>query len=239
MINKNKIVSVLKSGYFKIVLVVAILFTLVMGGTYAWWTVKEDVVQTISLGSLKVEADFPQVDDPINFEPGLETSLEGKISNTGSIPAIMRIKNLSEIKFAYVDDQLTGIPESERAFIDNTEDSVEVSFSPVNQSASDDIFWFKDHQNQLYILMEPGAAATVQTAIKFSDMIGNKYQESEVRVTNSVQATQVVEGAISSELGVSIDELQEVTSSQDNSGRRAKRSISRGTERLYQLLNRK
>lgn len=202
-----------------------------IGGTYAWWTASVETKQKVSMGKLSLEANFAEIQDTVNYEPGLSVDIDGIIKNTGSIETIAKVTNSSSIKFAYADDGMTPILPENQTFVKDTEGAIQVAFGPGNDT---DVYWFKDQQNNVYALFEVGGIIdTTVTADLNGDVMGNKYQEAEIELGAKLQATQVLDGAIQAEFGIAIGDLQDYHS---GSGRSA--GATKGEQRLAELAQR-
>lgn len=237
---KNKMDSWLKSKNVKLVVTGIAIILLAFGATYAWWTARVEMKQDVTLGKLRITADFEKLSDPTNFEPGTSTEIKGTIRNEGSIPAMVKIENTSQIKFIYSDDQFTLIPVEDRQFISDTTNAIKVSLGPSSGDYLDNenVYWFKDTVGQLYVLMEVGASLAVNTRADYDgEIMGNKYQEAEVKIGALLRATQVIDGALSNEFGISFGDLTDVQASK-KSGEN-KWINSKGKARLQELLARR
>lgn len=208
----------------------------VVGATYAWWTAQIEITQNITMGNLNISGNFPQLEAAL-YEPGTSAEMSGEIMNTGTIPAIIRLENNSQIKFVYSDDALTLIPENDRNFVSDQEASVQLNLRPTSGLYNDPnnsmAYWFKDGQENTYLLLEPkGKIAVICTAYFDGDIMGAKYQEALIQVKTKMRATQVLEGAIKSEFGISSQELVGIEEQA--------RAItdSRANSRLQELVNR-
>lgn len=224
------------SNKTKIILTGIALLLSVVGATYAWWTAQIEITQNITMGNLNISGNFPQLEAAL-YEPGTSAEMSGEIMNTGTIPAIIRLENNSQIKFVYSDDALTLIPENDRNFVSDQEASVQLNLRPTsglyNDPNNSTAYWFKDGQENTYLLLEPkGKIAVICTAYFDGDIMGAKYQEALIQVKTKMRATQVLEGAIKSEFGISSQELVGIEEQA--------RAItdSRANSRLQELVNR-
>lgn len=227
MSNKRRKWSLILTG-------IAILLVAV-GGTYAWWVASLQKDQEVTMGNLKIKADFAELEDPIGYEPGLTAEIGGRIENKGTIPAMIKLNNNSEIKFVYSDDQLTPIPEAEQKFIKDGEEAIKLSVDLTGDS--DEAYFFKDSDGGRYILLEIGGFVDTEIVAEFDgNVMGNKYQDSIIRIGAKLDATQVLNGAMQSQFGVTTDDLTEMDTSTNVT--RTKRGLSKGEQRLQELVSR-
>lgn len=228
---KNKL-----SNKTKIILTGVALLLSIVGTTYAWWNAKFETTQTVTMGNLTISGDFPQLETEL-YEPGTSAEMAGEIKNTGTIPALIRVENNSQIKFVYSEDALTLIPASDRKFVSDQEGSVQLNLKPTsglyNDPNNSTAYWFKDGQNNMYLLLDPkGKVNVICTAYFDGDIMGSRYQEALIQVKTKMHATQVIDGAIKSEFGISSQELVGL----DNQTRAT--TDSRANARLQELVNR-
>ncbi|WYJ99046.1 hypothetical protein A5821_000122 [Enterococcus sp. 7F3_DIV0205] len=236
---KGKMDNWLKNKNTKLVLTGIAIVLVAFGATYAWWTARIEMKQDVTMGKLRIAASFEELSDPKGFEPGTFSEINGEIRNEGDIPAMVKIDNSSQIKFAYADDQFTVIPVEDRQFISDTPNAIKLSLAPTSGDYTDneDVYWFKDTLGQLYVLMEAGASLAVNTRADYDgEIMGNKYQEAEIKIGALLRATQVIDGALSQEFGLSFKELTDVQANTQNG--RSKRTISNGQVRLQELMAR-
>ena len=224
------------SNKTKIILTGVALLLSVVGSTYAWWTAQFETTQNITMGNLNITGDFPQLEAAL-YEPGTSADMAGEIKNTGTIPAIIRVENDSQIKFVYSDDTLTLIPASDRKFVSDQEGSVKLNMKPTsglyNDPNNSTAYWFKDGQDRTYLLLDPKSKVEVVcTAYLDGDIMGARYQEALIQVKTKMRGTQVLEGAIKSEFGIN---SQELVGLEDQT-----RAITtdKATRRLQELVNR-
>lgn len=223
----------------KIILTGIALLLAIVGTTYAWWTASYKTEQTIAMGSLKIDGDFPKLTEIDNYEPGTNVEIAGTIKNTGTIPAIIKIENGSRIQFVYKDDKFTKIPETEQEFVEDKENAVQLTFKPTselyNDPQNESAFWFKDQKERIYLLLEPeGKVAITNVAVFDGEVMGNKYQNSALKVGALLKATQVMDGAMKKEFGIDSSELEGL----EDTGLSRKSNSNRANERLAELLNR-
>lgn len=228
------------SNRTKIILTTIALLVSLVGSTYAWWTSYVETKQKITMGNLSISADFQTI-DPEVYEPGTSVELTGQVKNTGTIPALVKIENSSKIQFAYSDDTLTVIPEANRAYVSDSENAVKVSQKPksglYNDPQNTSVYWFKDAKNTIYLLMDPKATVNVVVQAAFDGTVmGSKYQDALIEVGAKLKATQVIDGAISSEFGISSSELVGL---EDQNQARGRTVSTEANDYLHQLLQRK
>lgn len=213
----------------KLMLIIATLILVSVGSTYAWWTASTTVEQKVTMGNLAIEADFGK-ETHENYEPGTYAEINGVIKNTGTIPGLVRIENDSQITFAYADDNLTAIVDPKAEAVDPR--AIGISYEPEdgNYGANADVMWFTHADGHKYLLMEPGSEVNVSIQINFNgELTTNKYMDALVEAKAKLKATQVIEGAISSEFGIDASELKELPSVQ---------RFAKGSSRLQELLSR-
>lgn len=199
------------SNKTKIILTGIALLLSIVGTTYAWWTAQFETTQNITMGNLNITGNFPQLEAAL-YEPGTSAEMSGEIKNTGTIPALIRLENNSQIKFVYSDDALTLIPANDRKFVSDQEGSVQLSMKPTsglyNDPSNSTAYWFKDGQDNTYLLLDPKSKVEVVCTAYFDGgIMGARYQESLIQVKTKMRATQVLEGAIKSEFGINSQEL--------------------------------
>lgn len=228
------------SNRTKIILTTIALLLSLVGSTYAWWTSYVETKQRITMGNLSITADFQPIDPEI-YEPGTSVELSGQIKNTGTIPALVKIENSSTIQFAYTDDSLTVIPAGNRTFVADDANAVKVSLQPksglYNDPQNTSVYWFKDAKNTSYLLMDPKATVNVLVHATFDGTVmGSKYQDALIEVGAKLKATQVIDGAIASEFGISSNELIGLDDQASIKGRAVQ---GKAVDYLHQLLQRK
>lgn len=236
---KNKMANWLKNKNMKLVLTGIAIVLMVFGATYAWWTAQIELKQDVTMGKLRITANFEELSDPKGIEPGTYSEINGTIRNEGDIPAMVKIDNSSQVKFVYADDQFTVIPVEDRQFTSDTSNAIKLSLAPTSGDYTDnsDVYWFKDTIGQLYVLMEVGASLAVDTKADYDGgIMGNKYQEAEIKIGALLRATQVIDGALSDEFGLSFKDLTDVQTSTQSG--RSKGANSNGQARLQELLAR-
>lgn len=224
--NKQKV-----SIKVKLIITALAIMMLALGSTYAWWTVQKEVSSTVTMGFLDVKASFGAFDPELNLEPGLTSEAEGIISNTGSIPVIVRLENSSSIKM-----------EGTNSFVPDEDNVVKINFRPTSGLWDDqmDVYWMQHNENEddLLLVMEENAEVKVTNEAEFDgDKIGNEYMNAQVKVSGKLNGTQVIEGAIEKELGINLDDYHLMYSARARSARSIGGDARQ--ERLNQLLNRK
>lgn len=205
----------------KLILTAIALLLVSIGSTYAWWTASTSVEQKISMGNLKLEATFTD-ETFTNYEPGTYAEIAGTIKNTGTIPAFVKIANVSQITFAYSDDNLTPITSPQPESIDPN--VVKMSSEPQSGDFEDTsgVSWFVDAAGDRYLLMEPSSILNITINVSFDGpLTTNKYMDAAVDVKANIQATQVIEGAIQSEFGVDASTLEALPQTQNRLARSA------------------
>lgn len=223
----------------KLILTGIALLLAIVGTTYAWWTAKYEAVQEVTMGNLKIVGDFPELTDEDVYEPGTTVELNGTIKNAGSISAMIKIENGSQIKFQYSDDLLTPIPANDQKFVEDTDQMVQLNFEPesglYNDPNSELAFWFTDKDNNTYLLLDPSGEVKVNNIAAFSGEMGNKYQDSIIKVGAVLKATQVMDGALQKEFGVTSSDLKGL---EDGVQARSANQGNRAENRLKELVNR-
>ena len=224
------------SNKMKIILTGIALLLSIVGTTYAWWTAKFEATQNITMGNLTITGNFPQLEAAL-YEPGTSAEMNGDIRNTGTIPALIRLENDSQIKFVYSDDALTLIPAEDRKFVSDQQGSVKLTLKPVsgfyNDPNNSTAYWFKDGQDNVYVLLDPKTKVDiVSTAYFDGDRMGQRYQEALIQVKTKLHATQVLQGAIKSEFGIDSQELIGLEDSSKTT------TNDRAIARLQELVNR-
>lgn len=108
-----------KRHYLSAPLILFVVFLLIFGGTYAWFSQHKEIQQKISMGSLKVTADFAtatitslQPGETNGGAVGISSShgstpepINGTFENSGSIRAFCRIDKEILLKLKYTSDQ--------------------------------------------------------------------------------------------------------------------------------------
>lgn len=233
----------------KIIMAVAALVLLVVGGTYAWWVANKKVEQTVSMGKLDFTAEFPKLVLDEYYEPGLSIDFAGKIKNTGNLSIAIKIDNDSDIKFVYSDDQQTSIEASKQQFVKDTDNLIELSFEPKDGDyfGNPNAYWFTDETNSdvRILMLEPKAEIEVTNQAVLSGEMGNKYQEATVKVGANLKGTQVLGGALLAELGVDEANMIPLENKSSNRGIQARSMMStpsqnaqKADQKLRELLKR-
>ncbi len=216
----------MKNRKMKLILTGLALLVVTVGTTYAWWTASSKVEQQVIMGNLAVTAEFEDVSDNTDFEPGLSIEQNGTVTNSGSIDAIIKVESDSQVKLGNAAD-----------FTRADDEAVKLSIKPAGGAG----YWYSDSAGGHYLLLSPGETATINVN---TDFVGEKmdadYANAEVKVAGNLKATQVLEGAIKSEFGVDAETLQEYV---DPDAPVARSQTARGAQSeamstLHQLLNR-
>lgn len=176
--------------------------------------------------NLNISATFDELEDPINYEPGLVVEQDGNVENTGSIAAIVKVENTSQIKFS-----------GESNFQEADKTAVQFSLKPNGGEG----YWYNDNSGNVYVLLDPAEKANVSGYTYFNgENMGNEYMNAEVKVSGKLKATQVIDGAIKTEFGIDASELREYSdpSSQVLNARKATTANSEAMNKLHELLNR-
>lgn len=231
---KNKKIS----NKMKIVLTGIALLVSIVGTTYAWWNSQVQSSHEVTLGNMKLEGDFPSIASEM-YEPGTSMEAEGTLKNKGTIPMLVKLENKSQIKFMYSNDDLLIIPEEKRVYENDKYKAIKLELTPksgkYNDNTKQDIFWFIDSNKNKYILMEPGSEIDIITVANFDgDVMTSRYQNSIIKINTNYRGTQVIEGAINNEFGISSSDLSTI-----NDDSRGYKSSDIGMDRLIELLNRK
>lgn len=189
----------------------------VVGSTYAWWTARVTHEQEITMGKFKVTATFEEPAYLNDYEPGLTVELAGTIKNEGSIPAMIKVDSNSQVRF--------NQPGSD---FQPANDAVSLNLLPTNQGGAG--YWFKDNNQLVYVLLEAGEETQVTAeALLVGDKMGSDYEDATIKILAELQATQVLDGALASEFGVTFDDLSDYGTT---------RSAVSGLTRLKELLTR-
>lgn len=202
----------------KLILTGVALLIAVVGSTYAWWTASITHEQEVTMGKFKVTATFEEPDYLDDYEPGLTVELDGTIKNDGSIPALIKVASNSQVRFnqAGSDFQPAG-------------EAVALNLLPTNNASQG--YWFKDTSNRVYALLEAGQETNVTAeATLVGEKMGNEYDDATIKILAELQATQVLDGALASEFGITFDDLSDY-------GSTTRSSVS-GLTRLKELLAR-
>ena len=209
---------------YKLILTGVLLMLMTVGTTFAWWTASTSVKQEVKLGELSIQADFAELADNLNFEPGLSTEQTGTIKNTGSIDTIIMVENESKIKYAGTTD-----------FVDANQEAVQLSVKP----NGGDGYWYHDDKGATLLILAPGETATIMmTGLFVGDKMDNTYMNAEISLGGKLKATQVLEGAMLAELGVNADSLTDYTDGLRKSTFARTNNQSEAMVHLQQLLSR-
>ncbi|WP_440896675.1 TasA family protein [Amphibacillus sp. Q70] len=226
---------------WKLILTGFALLVVTIGTTYAWYTASAASQQEISMGNIEVIADFPELTDIENYEPGTYVPIDGKVENTGSLPALVKLSSDSQIRFTYSDNDFTEIPEADRAYQKDKKGAIELEIKPSSGLYDDpdnqDVYWFEDTEGNRYMLLEPNSSVDLTNNANFDgDVMGNQYQQADVKISSALKATQVIEGAISNEFSIDSSDLIGLDDSKTTA--KLANNKNRADQRLDQLLNR-
>lgn len=208
----------------KLILTGVLLVVMTVGTTFAWWTASTSVKQEVKLGDLKIEADFDELADNLNYEPGLTTEQLGRIKNTGSIDAIIKVENESKVKFADTTN-----------FVTADKEAIQLSVKP----NGGDGYWYRDDQGATLLILGSGETAKIIMSGLFSgDKMDNEYMNAQISLGGNLKATQVLEGAMLAELGVNAESLTEYDDGLERSSLFKNNTQSDAMLHLRQLLDR-
>lgn len=197
------------SNRTKIILTIIALLLSIVGTTYAWWTASLNITREIKLGNLQVKAEFEDIDSSVFYEPGTTAEIGGEIKNTGSVPVMMEIVNSSG-------NNTVGI-------------TMEPASGSYEANGPEFIGWFKNSAGKRFILLDPGASLAVKVLATLDEKIS--VQNDVIEINVGVKATQVIEGALSEELGIDLSDLQSIEDGKT-------RTIGKTMTYLQQLLAR-
>lgn len=231
----------IRSRKWKLMLTGIALVAVTIGTTYAWFTASAASQQEISTGNIEITADFPELTEVENYEPGTYVSIDGKVENAGSLPAIVKVASDSQIRFAYSDGDFTEIPEADREYENDKKGAVALEMEPASGLYDDpdnpDVYWFEDGEGTRYLLLEPASSVDLTNNANFDgDVMGNQYQHADVKIGSVLEATQVLEGAIANEF--SIDPSDLIGLDDSDAAAKSTKSGSRANQHLNQLLDR-
>lgn len=208
--------------HIKLIISLLVLVAVCVGSTYAWWTATKMITQDINMGNLAIEATFDKFDDSLNYEPGLTVDFSGRVTNTGSIPVIIRVENSSKIRV-----------KGEETYNPVNKEAVKISVQPDINTSN---YWYQDNNKNIYLMLEPGGKTDMNlVCLLDGEVMGSEYMGSQIKFSGEFHATQVLEGAIMSEFGIDGSELIELENG------RSKRSIadeSPAMKALHDKLNR-
>ena len=170
-----------------------------VGSTYAWFTANDTATMDISMGELGVQTDLEALadDDGIDLEPGLNVETNGSIENTGSLYAMVKIEDDSQVTYKDTEEAVP-VPEN----------TVDFSFVPESGNYEDwdnGIVWYTDGNGGTYLLMDPAATVALDvTADLNGEAIDNSFMGADVTFKINAHAVQALEGAVSSEFDVEL-----------------------------------
>lgn len=183
-----------------------------LGTTFAWWTANASSKTEITMGNLKIEASFDDLDADV-YEPGQTVEVNGTIKNTGSIWAVLHIENGTQISFAYADDNFTEW--TGEKWVDDTEGAV-ISSLDGNEALKLDgdgtvlwaWFYNRNDTNDRYLMLAPGTELEVTVDYEFAGSImTNKYMDAKLRATSDIDATQTFDDAMMDLFGLDFKDL--------------------------------
>ncbi|MGM0213350.1 SipW-dependent-type signal peptide-containing protein [Enterococcus sp. AZ109] len=214
----------MKKNRRKLIIVGLALIFVTVGTTYAWWTASQQVSQEIRMGNLNISATIRELNDPINYEPGLTAEQTGVIKNTGSIDAIIKIDNDAMVKFSGAADYEAVDPEV-----------VKLSIKPNGGKG----YWFSDSSNNTYVLLAPNQQAKILVETEFfGDKMGNEYMNADFKINGDLKATQVLDGAMLTEFGINGSQLTDYLASTSFSTATNSGETSEAMQYLQSLLKR-
>lgn len=221
----------------KIFLGVLALLACVVGGSYAWFTDSKETSKNFTVGTLNVTNTIQTPTESTDYEPGEEIEMKGSVSNAGRIPSISRINDVTQVKTMYADDNKTPIAVADRKFIEAPSDVLNYKFGPASGDYFDNegAYWFRDSKGQVYLLLDPKTSVDVKIDASFSESMGNQYQGSNFKLGEKTDSTQVLEGSIKDNFGISLDDLVPLENSVNTMGRRTNYHSSNAKEALRHL----
>lgn len=224
----------LKKRKVKLVVLALAFLIVIVGGSYAWFNTKVENEQIITQGNLRLTGSFEDVEDSL-YEPGLTVECNGTITSTGNLPVMVKVEGRTDIKRIYEDADYTPIDNP--TFVEDNMASYTISptSGSYNASIEDGIYWFYNinEPTEVYFMMDPGSSIGVTLVATLSGEMGNEYQDSEVKLIGLYRGTQVLDGALEAEFGITGDSLEALN---DASSRGRSQSI--GKQKLMELLNR-
>lgn len=199
------------------------LLLVTVGTTFAWWVASVNVEKEVTMGELKISATLDDKTIAQDYEPGTYYETEGTIKNNGSISAMIKFTNNSKVKLA-----------GTNAFVSLDKEAVVLTMSRAQDAG--DGYWYTASDNGTYLALDPGEVANINLKIDFvGEKMGNSYMNAVIKADADLKATQIFEGAISSEFGIDSDTLIDLPED-SNLLRRA--TISPAMEYLQNKLNR-
>lgn len=206
--------TVLKSKRALLVLGLAVVLALSIGGTYAWLTASGATGSTsIEIGRLKVQGTFEELSTDEVYEPGLAIEKSGKLENKGSVTAFVKV-DTGTIVVKRSDADGSPLAESNYVTIKNDPhviSQIPEQFLGYKEGSTGSYYWFKNNANpgEYYLMMDGEAAADFKFNVAFQGKeMGNDYQGAQLTFKDEWKATQALEQAISDEFGVTLGELE-------------------------------
>lgn len=198
-----------------------------IGSTYAWFTAADADTLNLSFGELGVKTEFTDLgEDGIGLEPGLTIESTGTIANTGSLYSLVKIENDSQVKYKSTSD-----------FVPVPEGTISFEISPENDIYQDwdsGVLWFKDAQESIYLLMDPGSNVAVDVdGLLNGENIDNSFMGSKVNFNLTTKAVQALDEAVLSEFEIDLDQLIEIGNEGISS-----RGISPAKQYLFEVMGR-
>lgn len=194
----------------KIVVLIGLLVVTILASSYAWWTMTVKTNRDVTMGELDVEANFPSVPSGKYYEPDTTSIIEGTVKNTGNIEAIFKVTNNSEIQFKYLDDNKTLSNDS--AYYPDVENAIDITMNPKSGSYDDDgVYWFENKNNpsERYVLIEPDETLELKNTAYFKpEVMGIKYQSSQIKVIGDLVVTNFTKGSIKHSFGIEVEDLK-------------------------------
>ncbi len=186
-----------------------------IGSTYAWWTAESEATYTVKTGKMSVKTDFTNIENQTEYEPGLNVEGDGIITNTGSVDALVKISDNSQIKFSR-DENGDVIASEARVFEPADKEAIQMQITPQIDESIDDAFWFQGKNGDLYALMIPGSELVANIQQDFlGDQMDNHYMAAVVNTKLKANATQAIEEAVLSNFDESMNDLVPYEESSD------------------------
>ncbi len=242
----------LQNKKVRLVLLGMMLLLTTIGTTYAWWMVKTSATQTVTMGKLGVTMELSDPADSENYEPGLYMDQEGTITNKGSIPALVKVGNVSEVKKKYTRydnfDDFDAIAEGDQAYVVDP-NGVKLKFGTPDEDAEygisdvftdgDDYGWLKDINGNIYLLLyDEGTAAPIATALFFDGSMDNTYMDADVKMAVQLEASQVLNDAVAANFGVDFDDFEMMDNKPNAKARTSAGNTNKTMQKFAELMNR-
>ena len=159
----------------------AICLSVLVGGTSAYFTAEEKVHNVITTGGIDIKlSEWADEDKTVKISencedlvmPGTELVKIAEVENVGTNPAYIRIKILKNL-------QMT----SDR---DGNEELLKLNINTKNWTLKDDGYYYYNEK------LEPGRTTEpLFTTVRFSEDMGNEYQNAKLELDVAAYATQV------------------------------------------------